>query len=114
MTTLFAITNHFRLTITWVQIVKKDNLLHGIAIIYNFFILLSAAAYMVKEDNNDKESQIIEQGDIFFFYRPKVETEEVEDIGDVQRFYMITSSDDDDDGYSSRAGKRKGLFIDFF
>jgi hypothetical protein len=39
----------------------------------------------------DKESQIIEHGDIFFFYRPKVGTEEVEDIGDVQRFYMITS-----------------------
>ena len=44
---------------------------------------------MVKEDN--KESQIIEHGDIFFFYRPKVGTEEVEDIRDVQRFYMITS-----------------------
>jgi hypothetical protein len=113
MTTLFAITNHFRLTITWVQIVKKDNLLHGIAIIYNFFILLSAAAYMVKEDNSDKESQIIEQGDIFFFYRPKVGTEEVEDIGDVQRFYMIISSDDDD-GYSGRAGKRKGTIYRLF
>ena len=62
MITLFAITNHFRLTITWVQIVKKDNLLYDIAIIYNFFILLSAAAaHMVKEDNSDKESQIIEQ-----------------------------------------------------
>jgi hypothetical protein len=46
---------------------------------------------MVKED---KESQIIEHGDIFFFYRPKVGTEEVEDIGDVQRFYMITSPEE--------------------
>jgi hypothetical protein len=36
-----------------------------------------AAAIMVKED---KESQIIEQGDIFFFYRPKVGSEDVEDI----------------------------------
>jgi hypothetical protein len=42
---------------------------------------------MVKE----KGSEIIEQGDIFFFYRPKVDTEEVEHIKDVQRFYMITS-----------------------
>jgi len=49
----------------------------------------------------DKESQIIEHGDIFFFYRPKVGTEEVEDIGDVQRFYMITSPKD---GHSSRGG----------
>jgi hypothetical protein len=43
---------------------------------------------MVKED---KESELIEHGDIFFFYRPKVDTEEVKDIEDVQRFYMITS-----------------------
>jgi len=42
---------------------------------------------MVKE----KGSEIIEQGDIFFFYRPKVDTEEVEHIKNVQRFYMITS-----------------------
>jgi hypothetical protein len=42
---------------------------------------------------NDK-SKIIEQGDIFFFYRPKVDTEEVEDLGDVQRFYMITAPED--------------------
>jgi hypothetical protein len=47
---------------------------------------------MVKEDN--KQSQIIEHGDVFFFYRPKVGTEEVEDIEDVQRFYMITSPED--------------------
>jgi hypothetical protein len=66
---------------------------------------------MVKEDNSDKESQIIEQGDIFFFYRPKVGTEEVEDIGDVQRFYMITSLDD---GYSGRAGKRKQTIYRLF
>ncbi|HEY6886007.1 MAG TPA: hypothetical protein VI278_18400, partial [Nitrososphaeraceae archaeon] len=43
---------------------------------------------MVKEA---KESEVIEHGDIFFFYRPKVDTEEVQDIEDVQRFYMITS-----------------------
>ena len=42
---------------------------------------------------NDK-SKIIEQGDIFFFYRPKVDTEEVEDLKDVQRFYMITAPQD--------------------
>ena len=45
---------------------------------------------MVKEEDN-KESDLIEHGDIFFFYRPKVGTEEVEDIEDVQRFYMVTS-----------------------
>jgi hypothetical protein len=48
---------------------------------------------MVKEDSKESQS-IVEHGDIFFFYRPKVGTEEVEDIGDVQRFYMVTSPED--------------------
>jgi hypothetical protein len=73
-------------------------------LLYNFFIPLLAAAAMVKKDN--KESQIIEHGDIFFFYRPKVDTEEVEDIEDVQRFYMITSPENGD-GRSSEGGKTK-------
>jgi hypothetical protein len=48
---------------------------------------------MVKEDKNNIE--IIEQGDIFFFYRPKVDTEEVKDIKDVQRFYMVTTPEEE-------------------
>jgi hypothetical protein len=45
-------------------------------------------------DREDQPQQIVEQGDIFFFfffYRPKVGTEQVSDIGDVQRFYMVTA-----------------------
>jgi hypothetical protein len=63
---------------------------------------------MVKEDNgkNDRESQIIEHGDIFFFYRPKVGTEEVENIEDVQRFYMVISPEDGN-GSNSRSSKEK-------
>src|ERR687898_3364457 len=49
---------------------------------------------MVKEDKNSIE--IIEQGDIFFFYRPKVDTEEVKDIKDVQRFYMVTTPEEEE------------------
>ncbi|AIF82226.1 Protein of unknown function (DUF2795) [Candidatus Nitrososphaera evergladensis SR1] len=45
---------------------------------------------------------IVEQGDIFFFYRPKVGKEEVEEIKDVQRFYMVTSPEE---------GKQRRLFI---
>jgi hypothetical protein len=37
----------------------------------------------------DETKRIIESGDIFFFYRPKIDTEEVKDIEDVQRFYMV-------------------------
>ena len=40
----------------------------------------------------EEESVIIEQGDIFFFYRPKVGKEEVQDIEDIQILY----------GYSDR------------
>jgi hypothetical protein len=41
-----------------------------------------------------KMARVIEQGDVFFIYRPKVDTEEVEDLKDVQRFYMITAPED--------------------
>jgi hypothetical protein len=44
--------------------------------------------------DKDNKSDIREQGDVFFFYRPKVDTEEVEDLRDVQRFYMITAPED--------------------
>lgn len=37
----------------------------------------------------DVKTRVLEQGDIFFFYRPKVEAEEVSDVQDVQRFYMV-------------------------
>lgn len=40
------------------------------------------------------KSQMVEQGDIFFFYRPKVGTEEVSNIEDVQRFYIVTAPED--------------------
>ena len=44
-----------------------------------------------------EESKVIEQGDIFFFYRPKVGREEVSDIDDVQRFYMVTAPEGEKD-----------------
>jgi hypothetical protein len=35
------------------------------------------------------QSMILEQGDIFFFYRPKVRSEKVESIQDVRRFFVV-------------------------
>jgi hypothetical protein len=35
------------------------------------------------------QSSILEQGDIFFFYRPKVRSEKVETIEDVRRFFVV-------------------------
>ncbi|HZD35831.1 MAG TPA: DUF2795 domain-containing protein [Nitrososphaeraceae archaeon] len=47
---------------------------------------------------NTVTSKQVEYGDIFFFFRPKVEaTEEVEGIEDVQRFYMVTSPEEGTD-----------------
>src|SRR5919109_1594919 len=37
------------------------------------------------------DRKVIEHGDIFFFYRPKIDTQEVKDIEGVQRFYMVMS-----------------------
>jgi hypothetical protein len=39
---------------------------------------------------------LLEHGDIFFFYRPKIDIEEVKNIEGVQRFYMVTSPDNSD------------------
>jgi hypothetical protein len=44
---------------------------------------------MTKED---KSSEIIEHGDLFFFYRPKIDAKQVKELEDVQRFYMVTST----------------------
>lgn len=39
---------------------------------------------------------LLEHGDIFFFYTPKINIEEVKNIEGVQRFYMVTSPDNSD------------------
>jgi hypothetical protein len=64
---------------------------------------------MVKEDKNSIE--IIEQGDIFFFYRPKVDTEEVKDIKDVQRFYMVTTPEEEEKEKEKKKNDIYRLFL---
>jgi hypothetical protein len=32
---------------------------------------------------------VLEQGDVFFFYRPRVGVEEVRRLDDVQRFFVV-------------------------
>jgi DNA-directed RNA polymerase subunit H (RpoH/RPB5) len=41
-------------------------------------------------NNNSNEPAILEQGDIYFFYRPKKDAQEVKGIEDVRRFFMVT------------------------
>lgn len=44
-------------------------------------------------------SQVVEEGDIFFFYRPKVGAQEVDDIEGVQRFYVVTAPEQQKDKF---------------
>ncbi len=47
-----------------------------------------------KEVNSNSEAEILEQGDIYFFYRPKKGAEEVKGIEDVRRFFMVTAPEE--------------------
>jgi hypothetical protein len=46
-------------------------------------------------DNNDNntnpDAEILEQGDIYFFYRPKKDTKQVKGLEDIRRFFMVTA-----------------------
>jgi len=46
-----------------------------------------------KQNQDDMSSQILEHGDIFFFYRPKVAAREVTGLDDIRRFFMVTATD---------------------
>ena len=63
--------------------------------------------------NNDGDSnadnaelEILEQGDIYFFYRPKKNSQEVKGIEDVRRFFMVTSPETDSNTGSRKSGSR--------
>jgi hypothetical protein len=44
-----------------------------------------------EDSTTNPDAEILEQGDIYFFYRPKKGAEEVKDVGDVRRFFMVTA-----------------------
>jgi hypothetical protein len=44
---------------------------------------------MAAKNEQDSAAEIVEQGDIYFFYRPKVENEEATSLDDVQRFHIV-------------------------
>ena len=48
---------------------------------------------MSKKENidNNNNPEILEQGDIYFFYRPKKNSQEVRGMDDVRRFFMVTA-----------------------
>src|SRR5919199_32862 len=52
-------------------------------------------------NHNNNEAQILEQGDIYFFYRPKKGAEQVKGIEDVRRFFMVTAPEQDNNNNKS-------------
>ena len=68
--------------------------------------------------NNDKTSKnnksyILEEGDIYFFYRPKKNSQEVKDIDDIRRFFMVTSSEKRY-GNKNNEGEKQAQFFRLF
>jgi len=65
----------------------------------------------VSIENN--ESDILEQGNIYFFYRPKKGSSKVKDIDDVRRFFMVTAPDKQNNRSTSKnkLGKFFRLFV---
>ena len=54
-------------------------------------------------NHNNNEDEILEQGDIYFFYRPKKAAEKVKGIDDVRRFFMVTASEKDNSNSSNKS-----------
>ena len=63
----------------------------------------------VKDNNNGNRTEILEQGDIYFFYRPKKGAEEVRGIEDVRRFFMVTAPEEQEN--NSKKNRLYRLFI---
>jgi hypothetical protein len=58
------------------------------------------------------DTEIIEKGHIYFFYRPKVGVQQVSNLNDVQRLYILLKSISSDQGHAMhyrliRIGKKK-------
>ena len=54
---------------------------------------------------------VLEQGDIYFFYRPKKDAEEVKGIEDVRRFFMVTAPEKDGEQNNNNKSQLYRLFV---
>ena len=48
----------------------------------------------MKRQESGVQPDILEYGDIYFFYRPKVGSQEIKSIDDVRRFFMVTAPEE--------------------
>lgn len=56
-------------------------------------------------NQTSQQTDMLEYGDIYFFYRPKVRSEEVNSIDDVRQFFMIIAPEE-----GKQDGKKKHLY----
>jgi hypothetical protein len=56
--------------------------------------------------NQEEQAQMLEHGDIYFFYRPKVGSDQVKNINDVRRFFMVMAPE----GTERKQRKQKQLY----
>jgi hypothetical protein len=68
----------------------------------------------VNDDDNDSsaEAEILEQGDIYFFYRPKKAAKEVKGIEDVRRFFMVTAPEEENSNNNNNKSQLYRLFVE--
>ena len=57
--------------------------------------------------NGSMDAEILEQGDIYFFYRPKKSAEEVKGIEDVRRFFMVTAPEQEENNNNNNSKKNQ-------
>ncbi|MBV9178659.1 MAG: hypothetical protein JO297_16660, partial [Nitrososphaeraceae archaeon] len=63
-------------------------------------------------NNNSSMNEVLEQGDIYFFYRPKKAAEEVKGIEDVRRFFMVTAPEqEENNNNNSKKNQLYRLFV---
>ena len=65
----------------------------------------------VQSNQQQSQTEILEYGDIYFFYRPKVRSEQVKGIEDVRRFFMITAPEQQADGNHNDNNQIYRLFV---
>jgi hypothetical protein len=58
-------------------------------------------------NNSSMDAQVMEQGDIYFFYRPKKAAEEVKGFEDVRRFFMVTAPEQEENNNNNNNNSRK-------
>jgi hypothetical protein len=60
------------------------------------------------------DAEILEQGDIYFFYRPKKAAEEVKGIEDVRRFFMVTAPEQEENNNNNNNSSKKNQLYRLF